>query len=202
MSFIIGLVSMRPTGMEMVYVRSDELQHETLFRLERSIRTATSQNPLAELQDVLDQLDRNGFSRIVEPIDTSVFIHSRAWDEHLFGYGQSFFVCFPEDASYEVKGEMMLASRCPLLYTSVGPDFHGKNQVVVINKDHDPIYGDDEVWADENQTQKRPLGGLIVLRDQFIGDEEYLDARRTLMTSGYQVVDDANTHQAGKGKGI
>ena len=100
MSHIIGLGSIRPTGVDMVYVQVSELVNETIFNLDRSLRSVVRKNPRAEWSHFLETLERDGFSMILQPRDNPVFIHSRPWDEHLVGYGQSFFVSFPPDAPY------------------------------------------------------------------------------------------------------
>lgn len=187
MSHIIGLGSMRPTGVGMVFLQVSELENETVFSLDRSLRAATQENPRAEWSEILTSLERDGFTSILQPRDNPVFIHSRPWDEHLAGHGQSFFVTFPEDAPYELTGKLVLATPYPLFYTAVSADYLGENQVVLINGDHDPVYADDLAWCDEDHLHKRPIGALILLREQFFSADEYALAKRTLLASGYQL---------------
>ena len=98
MSYIIGLGSTRPTGVDMVYLQVSELVNETIFNLDRTLRKVVSQNPRAEWSHFIDALSREGFTSIMQPRDNPVFIHSRPWDEHLISGAQSFFVTFPESA--------------------------------------------------------------------------------------------------------
>lgn len=77
MSHIIGLGSIRPTGVDMVYVQVSELVNETIFNLDRSLRSVVRKNPRAEWSHFLETLERDGFSMILQPRDNPVFIHSR-----------------------------------------------------------------------------------------------------------------------------
>ena len=108
MSYIIGLGSTRPTGVDMVYLQVSELVNETIFNLDRTLRKVVSQNPRAEWSHFIDALSREGFTSIMQPRDNPVFIHSRPWDEHLISGAQSFFVTFPESAPYELAGRLLL----------------------------------------------------------------------------------------------
>ncbi len=110
MSHIIGIGSIRPFGTDMVYVQVSELVNETIFNLERCLRGVVQKNPWAEWRHFMEPLTRDGFELIQPPQEHPIFIHSRPWDEHLVGYGQSFFVAFPENAPYELAGRLVLAS--------------------------------------------------------------------------------------------
>lgn len=188
MKHIIGLGSMRPTGVDMVYVQVNKLETETILSLDRSLRMVVQNNPLAEWPQLLAGLESDGFAAILHPRDNPVFIHSRSWDEHLGGHGQSFFVSFPETAPYELAGQLLLATPYPLLYTSVSADYLGPNRVIVINQDHDPVYADDLAWSDENQIEKLPIGPVILLREQFSSEDEFSLAKRTLIASCYHIM--------------
>lgn len=190
MSHIIGLGSIRPTGVDMVYVQVSELVNETIFNLDRSLRSVVKANPRAEWSHFLSALERDGFTMILQPRDNPVFIHSRPWDEHLVGYGQSFFVTFPINAPYELAGHMLLASPYPSLYASISADYLAQNKVVLINADHDPVYHDDLAWTDSEHEEKRPIGPMILMREQFSEDSDYMAAKESLITSGYDVLDE------------
>ena len=188
MSFLIGLGSIRPSAVDMVYLQVSELLNETLFNLDRSIRSVVMQNPRAEWTDFLVPLEREGFTRILEPMDSPVFIHSRAWDEHLVDYGPSFFVAFPASAPYELSGRMLLASSYPCMYASVSADYLDKDKVILLDAGHDPVYPDDLAWDTELQNEKRPIGPLVLMREQFSEESEYNAAKSSLILSGYEVL--------------
>lgn len=190
MSHIIGLASIRPSSVDMVFVQVSELENETVFSLDRSLRCAVQTNPKAEWSEILSRLERDGFTSILNPRDNPVFIHSRAWDEHLTGNLQSFFVNFPSSAPYELAGHMMLATPYPLLYASVSADYLGVDKVVVINKDHDPVYADDHAWTCEEHLVKAPIGPMYLLAEQFFSEDEFINAKRLLIASGYEVLCD------------
>lgn len=189
MSHIIGLGSIRPSGVDMVYVQVSELVNETIFSLDRSLRSVVKKNPRAEWSHFLSALERDGFSTILAPKDNPVFIHSRPWDEHLVGYGPSFFVSFPETAPYELAGRMLLASSYPSLYASISADYLDKNKVVLLNADHDPVYSDDLAWVTEERESKAAIGPVILMPDQFSEKSEYIAAKESLLISGYEVLD-------------
>lgn len=188
MSHIIGLGSIRPTGTDMVYVQVSDLVNETIFNLDRSLRSVVKKNPRAEWSQFLETLERDGFSMILHPRDNPVFIHSRPWDEHLVGYGQSFFVSFPLDAPYELAGHMLLASPYASLYAQISADYLAKNQVVLLNAAHEPVYPDDLAWSTDERLEKRPIGPLILMREQFPDESDYLAAKGSLLNSGYEVI--------------
>lgn len=189
MSHIIGLGSIRPSGVDLVYVQVGELVNETLLALDRTMRGVVKANPRAEWSVFLPVLEREGFSTIMSPKNNPVFIHSRPWDEHLVGYGSSFFVSFPPDAPYELAGRMLLASPYPMLYTPVSADYIDKNKVVLVNAEHDPVYSDDLAWDTEDRLSKRPIGPVHLMRDQFSDESEYEQAKASLQASGYEIVD-------------
>ena len=188
MSHIIGLGSIRPSGVDMVYVQVAELVNETLFALDRAMRSVVKKNPRAEWSQFLSVLERNGFATILSPKDNPVFIHSRPWDEHLVGYGQSFFVSFPEGAPYELAGRMLLASPYPSFYASVSADYIKRGGVILLNAEHEPVYPDDIAWVSEERDAKVSIGPLILMPDQFSEKSEYLAAKKALIDSGYELL--------------
>lgn len=137
----------------------------------------------------MEPLKRDGFAAIQPPSDHPVFIHSRPWDEHLVGYGQSFFVAFPENAPYELAGRMLLASPYPAVYASVSADYTDKNHVVLINSDYDPVYADDMAWNTEEHEAQCAIGPVHLPRDQFVDESDYLAAKKALITSGYSLIE-------------
>lgn len=192
MSHIIGLGSIRPTGEEMVYLQVSELQNETLFNLDRTLRAVVKAKPFAEWPDFVPALEREGFTAIQNlnnPLP--IYIHSRPWDEHMVENGESFLVAFPSDAPYELAETMMVASPSASFYAPVSADYIVPNTVVLINSDHEPIYANDLVWSDVEQTSQVPLGGLHLIREQFADEAGYEHAKQALIASGYVVLGDS-----------
>lgn len=189
MSHIIGLTSILPNEVDLVFLQTAELNVQTLLALERSMRSAIHINKRAEWPDILKTLEQDGFSCVMEPRMNPVFVHARPWDEHLAhpDQAQSFFVTFPDGAPYEIANQLFLASRNPSLYTLVRGDFLGDGKVVVVNNDHDLIYPDDEAWIDDSHEQKKPIGTIELIRDQFCSEQEYSEALAVLSASGYKV---------------
>jgi len=189
MSYIIGLTSVRPSEVDMVYIQTSELNVQTILALERSMRSAVRMNPRAEWSSILKVLEKDGFSCVMEPKQNPVFNHARPWDEHLTNpdQTQSFFVTFPDDAPYEIANSLFLASRNPSLYSLVSENYLGENKVVIVNNDHDLIYPDDVAWVDNTHAEKKPIGSVELIRDQFCCEQEYVDALNILMKSVYRV---------------
>ncbi|OLP04486.1 hypothetical protein [Rhodoferax antarcticus] len=189
MSFIIGLPSVRPSEVDVVYLQTSELNNQTLFALERSMRSAVKINPMVEWSAMLKLLEMDGFSCVLDPKQNSVFIHSRPWDEHLThpDQAQSFFVTFPDDAPYEIANGLFLASRNPSFYSLVSENYLGDGKVVVVNNAHELIYPDDSAWIDDSHTEKKSIGHCELIRDQFCCEQEYSDALKVLANSGYKV---------------
>lgn len=189
MSHIIGIGSIRPFGVDMVYVQVSELVNETIFNLERCLRGVVQKNPWAEWRHFMEPLTRDGFELIQPPQEHPIFIHSRPWDEHLVGYGQSFFVAFPETAPYELAGRLVLATPYASIYASVSADYTDKDQVVLVNAEYDPVYPDDLAWRTEEHEEKSEIGPVLLPRDQFVSDAEYLAAKSSLIKSGYSLIE-------------
>jgi hypothetical protein len=195
-SHIIGLGSIRPTGEEMVYLQVSELQNETLFNLDRTLRAVVKEKPFAEWDDFVPALEREGFTSIPKlnsPLP--IYIHSRPWDEHMVENGESFLVAFPSDAPFELAEALMVASPSASFYAPVSADYITPSTVVLINSDHEPIYANDMVWHDAEQTEQVPLGGLHLIREQFTDDAGYDQAKRALIDSGYVVLEAEATLQ-------
>jgi len=190
MSEIIGLNGIRPSGADTVYLQVEKINLSTLLRMEKAIRAVVAANGSAEWNEIAAALEPQGFLSILHPRNNPVFIHSRPWDEHLVGGGRSFFVAFPENAPYEVLGQMMLATPYPLLYCPISADYLGKGKVVVLNNDLDPVYHDDFPWATQERLERVHIGAVIVVKEQFFSEEEYNSAIQTLLSSGYEVTVD------------
>lgn len=184
---IVGLNSVRPSGVDMVYVQVNELTHETIFCVDRAIRLAVMNNPRAECQDVLLTLDAAGFPCVMHPRNNAVFVHSRPWDEHLIEGGESYFVTFPSDAPYELAGGLFLATANPLLYAAVSADYVGEGRLTIINSDHEPVYFDDEAWVDEHHKERAHIGPVLLIKNQFPTIQGYENACRLLAQSGYEL---------------
>ena len=187
MSHIIGLSSLRPCAIDMVYVQVHELVNETLFQLDRSLRNIVKLNPLAEWSGFIKSLENDGFSVILQPRDNPVFIHSRPWDEHLVHDKHSFFVSFPKDAPYELSEQLLFACNYAPIYASICQESAESNKLVLINAQHELVYADDVAWTTEDQTEKRPIGPVILIKDQFPDEDDYLMAKQSLIVSGYTV---------------
>lgn len=188
MSYIIGLTSIRPGEVDAVYLQTSELNVQTLFSLERSMRSAIKINPMVEWPAMLKPLEQDGFSCILDPKQNPVFLHARPWDEHLSHpeQAQSFFVTFPDDAPYEIANQLFLASRNPALYSLVSEEYLGDGKVVVVNNEHELIYPDDQAWIDDGHEEKKPIGNCELIRDQFCCEQEYNNALNVLINSGYK----------------
>lgn len=189
MSHIIGLSSIQPHGPDMVYLQVDELAHETLFSLDRCLRSVVQTKPLAQWHEFVPELASYGFAEVMQASDRPVFIHSRPWDEHMTSHGQSFFVGFPKTAPYELAGQMVLASPYPLFYAGVSSDYLGAGRMVLIDSNHDPIYFDDMAWDTIERLGKRGIGSLILPPEQFASADEHQRALDCLTGSGYTVLD-------------
>lgn len=173
----------------MIYLQVSELVNETLFNLDRLVRGVVKSNPRAEWEEFVETLERDGFSVVEQSLDNPVFIHSRPWDEHLVGYGQSFFVAFPHSAPYELSGKLLLASPYPSFYASVSADYLDKDKVVLVNSEHDLVYPDDLAWVTEDRDLKSAIGPVVLMKEQFFDNTEYEAAKDSLLVSGYQVFD-------------
>lgn len=192
MSYIIGLTSLRPSEVDLVYLQTAELNVQTLLSLERSMRSAIHLNRRAEWPEILKTLEQDGFSCVMEPRMNPVFVHARPWDEHLThpDQAQSFFVTFPDDAPYEIANQLFFASRNASVYALVRGDYLGDGKVIVVNNDHDLIYPDDDAWIDDSHEDKKHIGTVELIRDQFFCEQEYSDALVVLSASGYKVQHD------------
>lgn len=188
MSYIIGLTSARANGVNMVYIQASELEHETLFALERSIRSSVKSNPNAEWSDLLENLEKDGFTMVLQPRNNSIFVHSRPWDEHHISKSTSFFVTFGQDSPYELAGEIFLATPRPHYYSTVCADYVGEDRVLILTKEHEPIYSDDMAWKNPTHAEKGSLGSVVLIREQFCCEDEIQSATRLLAASGYKVL--------------
>lgn len=188
MSHIIGLSSIQPHGPDMVYLQVDALANETLWSLDRCMRGVVQTQPLAQWREFAPALASDGFLPVTGPGDAPVFIHSRPWDEHMTRHGQSFFVAFPDNAPYELAGQMFLASPYPQLYAGVSADYLGAGRVVLIDRHHDPIYPDDLAWTNPEHQAKQAIGPLILPPEQFANDAELQTAQDCLTRSGYNLL--------------
>lgn len=186
MTDIIALPALS-ASMDMTYFRTAELSHKTLFAVDRSIRSAFKVNPQAKWREVVCALESNGFSYIERPRNQSIFVYFRSWDEHLISGFQSFLVFFPVSAGYELRNKLIMATPLPMFYTSVMSDYVGDGRVILVNEEHEPIYSDDMVWEDIEQTRKIPLGEMYLIEEQFSCEFEYLKAKEALALSGYLV---------------
>lgn len=187
MAHIIGLSSIRPGGESMVYVQASELVNETLFGLDRILRSVVSEQPWAEWPLMAKRLSQEGYISVPGPGECPVFVHSRPWDEHLVAFGESFFVAFPEDAPYELAGTLQLASPYPQIYGGVSADYIVPGGVVLMDINHDPVYPDDLAWESPARLHKRPIGPVRVIEEQFCSQEGLQAAKRALQISGYVV---------------
>jgi hypothetical protein len=187
MSNIIGLTSIRPSGESLVFVQVSELVNETLFALDRVMRSAVRERPWAEWPFLAARLNQEGYTSVTRPGEHAVFVHSRPWDEHLVTFGESFFVTFADGAPYELAGQLMLASPYPHFYGGVSADYIRRGAVVLLDANHDPVYPDDLAWESEEHLQRRPLGPVELIEEQFSSKAQMDAARRSLEASGYQL---------------
>lgn len=189
---IIALSSIRQSCVDLTYIQTPEINFHHLFNVEKLIRSAYKVNKQAGQAEVLQQLESGGYSRISGPSDSEVFMFFRAWDENLLNDGESFLVSFPEASAYELRNKLFLATPYPMFYAAVSASFQGgAGRVLLVNQAHEPMYPDDMVWQDAEQTNKIPLGELELVKEQFSTDSEYSRARDILLRSGYIVSDSA-----------
>lgn len=185
--------------MGLTYIQTPELNYGHLFSIDRVIRSTYKENSKAGWRDVAGGLENAGYSFLENPRDEQIFLFFRAWDEYLLNDGESFLVSFSETAAYELRNKLFLATPYPLFYTAVGSNYVGGNgRVLLVNQDHEPMYPDDMVWQDAEQTLKIAMGEVTLVQEQFPGESEYLKARDILLLSGYQVCDASGIWQAGK----
>lgn len=64
MSHIIGLTSIRPSGESLVFVQVSELVNETLFALDRAMRSAVRERPWAEWPFLAARLNQEGYTSV------------------------------------------------------------------------------------------------------------------------------------------
>jgi len=192
MTNIIALSSIRQSCVDLTYIQTPEINFHHLFNVEKLIRSAYKVNKQAGQAEVLQQLESGGYSRMSGPSDSEVFIFFRAWDENLLNDGESFLVSFPKTSACELRNKLFLATPYPMFYAAVSASFQGgAGRVLLVNQAHEPMYPDDMVWQDAEQTNKIPLGELELVKEQFSTDSEYSRARDILLRSGYIVSDSA-----------
>lgn len=190
MSNIVGITSMRSNSNELTYVSVPEMSYQHLFSIDRLIRSAYKENTKAEWSDIVKTLEVEGYSYLSRPRNSNIFVFFRAWDEYLLNDGESFLVFFPESAAYELCTKIFLATPYPMYYAAISKAYEGgAGKVLLINEEHEPMYHDDMVWKDQEQTQKVALGPLHLVAEQFPSEFEYLKAKESLLASGYQVGD-------------
>jgi hypothetical protein len=187
LSQTIGLTCYNPQN-DGFYVSVQDLEPNTLFDLDMLVRSVASHNKAIGLNEVKAVLAQNGFVPI-EPEDEHVYFHSRPWDEHQMLNTTSFFVTFPESAPYELRGELILATTCPNYYSSVSADHLYDGPLLLLNKDHEPIYSTDQAWRNEEHEEMIPIGGLIVPIQQFSNLAQLDAACLLLAKSGYNLFD-------------
>jgi hypothetical protein len=101
--------------------------------------------------------------------------------------GLSFLVTFPHDAPYELANKLVLASPRAWLYTQISADSVFKGGVVLVNDDFDAVYDDDLAWLDADHKHQVPIGPVLLPAEQFADQEEYEQAKASLIASGYSV---------------
>ena len=190
MSNIVGISSIRSTAAELTYVSVPELSYTHLFSIDRLIRSAYKENKKAEWNDVVRNLESGGYSFLPRPRNSNIFVFFRAWDEYLLNDGESCLVYFPESAAYELRNKVFLATPYPMYYAAINKSYQGGvGRLLLINEEHEPMYPDDLVWKDEEQTSKIELGKLHLVKEQFPSEFEYLKAKECLLASNYSIGD-------------
>lgn len=185
MSQIIGYSSLH-LEQKHQFICVPEVNLETLFALDKTIREVAEKNPSADFSAIEAALIAKGASK-ADKVSGGVYIHARPWDEHLTKSNKSFFVTFTDDSPEPLAGNLFLATNYPSYYAMMAIEYVGLNKFVLINEEHDPIYPDDElVLSDEGD--KSPIGTVEVIREQFHSDESYESARQFLKKSGYAVL--------------
>ena len=190
MTNIVAISSIRPTPQELTYVSVPEISYQHLFTIDKLIRSAYKENKRAQWVDIVRMLGTGGYTFLPRPRHSNIFVFFRAWDEYSLNDGESFLVFFPKSAAYELRNKVFLATPYPMYYTAVSASYEGGGgRVLLINEEHEPMYPDDLVWTDAEQTSKMALGELHLVKEQFPSEAEYLKAKETLLASGYLVGD-------------
>jgi hypothetical protein len=169
-----------------IEVLEKDFCYETIFSIDRSIRSVVQEKPRANWNDIAVGLKNNGFKIVDEAID-KVFWHARRWDEHLAAHSQSFFVTFPDTASPEIAGQVFFATNYPALFAIVSTENLPQNGLLLINSEHEVIYPDDLVWSDETCSEYIPIGPMVLIENQFANESEINQAKRDLLISGFDI---------------
>jgi hypothetical protein len=188
MSQIISFTSVDTSNISETYIKSPGLTYEHLLSIDKYIRSTFKDKKSVNWSDIKGKIDGSIYESIKDAGDDLTFNFFRAWDESILGDGESFLVSFGFDAAFELQNKVVLATPYPLLYTSVIDLYPcGGGRLLLVNDEHEPIYFDDYVWKDEEQTEKIQLSPLTVLKNQFPTAEDYEKAVVRLKASGYKV---------------
>lgn len=187
MTHLIGLNSFNLfEDPKFIEVEESAFCYETIFKIDKSIRSSVNDNARASWQSIEKDLRSNGFI-FTDKATKPVFWHARQWDEHLAGSASSFFVTFDDNSGPELAGEVFLATNYPSLFALVDPDDVADRGTLLINSNHDIVYPDDYVWKDEVFSGKIPLGAAIIIESQFPQGNGVDIAREQLVNAGYSV---------------
>jgi hypothetical protein len=192
MSQIISFTSVNISNIGSSYIKSPGLSYDHLILIDKFIRSTFKEKKSVDWSDIKGKINGSIYETVQDAGENLTFSFFRAWDESILGDGESFLVAFDGDAPFELQNKVVLATPYPLLYASVIDLYPcGGGRLLLLNDEHDPIYFDDYVWKDEEQTEKVKLPALTVLQNQFPSVEDYDNAVMRLKASGYKVVIEA-----------
>ena len=187
MGHIIGLNSVS-IDQKTQFLEVDQLDFETVFAIDRTIRAVSATSPLDSFEPIATQLAKINIKPLGDDLQgESVYMHSRPWNEGLNKTNQSFFVTFTEESPDLLAGKVFLASNYPAHYAMVATEYLSHNHFIILTGDHDPIYPDDLIFLSGDKLEL-PIGQIEVIKDQFHTDDAYEVARQQLITSGYDVI--------------
>lgn len=169
-----------------IEVEEKEFCYETIFAIDRSIRTTAQKYPKANWNQIKAGLVQAGY-HFVSDTNGSVFWHARQWDEHLVSTSKSFFVTFPDSASHEIAGEIFLATSYASLFAIVSTEHLHGGSLLLINSSHEVVYPDDLVWETPECENQIGLGSVVLIESQFSTPQEIDLARQELTLSGFEV---------------
>ena len=170
-----------------IEVAEDRMSYGTILNIDRCIREVVIQHPRAQWNVIEEGLSRSGFEVTDDAVAQNIFWHARHWDEHMDGSQLSFFVTFPSNSPPELAGEIFMATTYASLFALVSDSDRLSGNLLLINSEHEVVYPEDQVWMDDTQSSRVPIGPVIVIQNQFATSEQAEAARQRLQASGYEV---------------
>jgi len=192
MKYIIRLIAMS-THRSDVLVQAPSFDSATIFKMDRAVRETTALEPSCNHERILRSLEASGFVAVDESAmteDDCVYVHGRAWDEHLAVGQHTFFVAFPEDAPFELASKIHLATTKPNMFALVSENKEWMSELALINDNHEVIYSTDTAYVTEQGDERVPIGPVLLPLEQFHSEQEIQEAKRLLLESGFVLAND------------